>query len=76
MRRRMVGTTRVSRILTECAGIDFEVPVARSKKLTNQWASGDMRRHGQKPLDIFIQVLSTPIRDGIGDMGDGPGHEG
>lgn len=33
-----------------------------------------MRRHSQEFLDVFIQILSAAVGDGVRDMGDWSGH--
>lgn len=68
-------STRVSRLLAKYTGVDFKIPGSRGEQLTDQHAAGNGRGHGQELLDVLVQVLSTAVGDGIGNMGDRSGHE-
>ena len=73
--RRLVRSTRVPHLLAKYAGVDLKIPRSRGEQLTDHIAAGNVRGHGQELLDVLIQVLSTAVGDGIGNMGNRSGHE-
>lgn len=72
----MVGVARVAGLLAKGTGVDFEIALARPEELADELAAGDVWRHGEKLLDILVEVLAAAVGDSICNVGDGAWHEG
>ena len=73
--RVLLTMVRRGKVRVAIVPIHLDVARARREKVTDKIASGNLVRHAQHLLDVFVEVLLTTVGDDVGDVGDGTGHE-